>query len=216
MTGKPVIHVVDDDDSFRTAVSRILKAAGYEARLYRSAGEFLLVPPPDNAGCILLDLNMPGPSGLELQDALGRQGVALPVIFLTGHGDIRQSVRAMRQGAVDFLTKPVQRKDLLAAIGDALERQRRSAAADGHRRAMAERFARLSPRERQVFELVVAGRLNKQIAAELQTSERTVKAHRAKVMEKMQVGSVAELVQAEGQLRERSRERRDTPPPAVG
>ena len=118
-----VVHVVDDDESFRTAVSRLLKAAGFQTKLYRSAGEFLLDPPAEGPGCVLLDLRMPGPNGLALQESIAKRGDGLPVVFLTGHGDIRQSVRAMRQGAVDFLTKPVQRKDLLAAIEEALKRQ---------------------------------------------------------------------------------------------
>jgi RNA polymerase sigma factor (sigma-70 family) len=148
---------------------------------------------------------MPGPSGLELHEAIARRGDTLPVIFLTGHGDIPQSVRAMRQGAVDFLTKPVRRTELVASIRQALERQEAAAETTGRRKAIAERFAKLTPREKEVFELVVAGRLNKQIAALLGTSERTVKAHRARIMEKMQVDSVAGLVQADGWLRPRSR-----------
>jgi RNA polymerase sigma factor (sigma-70 family) len=201
----PVVHVVDDDPSFRTAISRLLRAAGYEVRVYGSAGDFLLEPPADGSGCILLDLRMPGPSGLELHEAIARRGDTLPVIFLTGHGDIPQSVRAMRQGAVDFLTKPVRRTELVASIRQALERQEAAAETTGRRKAIAERFAKLTPREKEVFELVVAGRLNKQIAALLGTSERTVKAHRARIMEKMQVDSVAGLVQADGWLRPRSR-----------
>jgi RNA polymerase sigma factor (sigma-70 family) len=201
----PVVHVVDDDPSFRTAISRLLRAAGYEVRVYGSAGDFLLEPPADGSGCILLDLRMPGPSGLELHEAIARRGDTLPVIFLTGHGDIPQSVRAMRQGAVDFLTKPVRRSDLIASIRQALERQEAAAETTGRRKAIAERFAKLTPREKEVFELVVAGRLNKQIAALLGTSERTVKAHRARIMEKMQVDSVAGLVQSDGWLRPRSR-----------
>lgn len=207
MTAAPAaVHVVDDDDSLRTAIARLLKAAGYEVHLYRSAGDFLLETPKDGPGCVLLDVNMPGPSGLDLQEALAKRGDALPIVFLTGHGDIRQSVRAIRHGAVDFLTKPVQKKELLAAIQEALARQSVRADTDRHRREIAARYAKLSPREREVFDLVVAGRLNKQIAAELETSERTIKAHRAKIMDKMQVGSVAELVRADGLLRSRRQE----------
>lgn len=205
MTGDaPLIHVVDDDDSFRTALTRLLRAAGYAVKDYRSAGEFLLGRPGDGAGCLILDVHMPGPSGLELQEALAREELALPVIFLTGQGDIRQSVRAMRAGAVDFLTKPVQRKELLAAVAEALNRQAARAKFGRRRRELADRFATLTPREREVFAQVVAGRLNKQIAAALGTSERTVKAHRARIMEKMQAGSVAELVHAETMLRTRA------------
>ncbi|HTR02597.1 MAG TPA: response regulator [Thermoanaerobaculia bacterium] len=199
----PVIHVVDDDDSFRTALSRLLKAAGYATQQHRSAGEFLL-DPPGAPGCVLLDVHMPGPSGLDLQEAIAKRGDGLPVIFLTGHGDVRQSVRAMRGGAVNFLTKPVERQELLAAIEEALARQRAQAADAGRRREAARRYARLTAREREVFALVVSGKINKQIGAALGVSERTVKAHRAQVMEKMEVGSVAELVQADGLMRERS------------
>ncbi len=202
-----VVHVVDDDPSFRTAISRLLRAAGYEVRVYGSAGDFLLEPSPDGSGCVLLDVRMPGPSGLELHEALARRGDSLPVIFLTGHGDIPQSVRAMRQGAADFLTKPVRRSELIPAIRQALARQEAEAESTGRRKEVAERFANLTPREKEVFELVVAGRLNKQIAALLGTSERTVKAHRARIMEKMQADSVAGLVHADGWLRSRSRSR---------
>jgi RNA polymerase sigma factor (sigma-70 family) len=201
----PIIHVVDDDPSFRTAISRLLRAAGYEVRVYGSAGDFLLEPFSDGYGCVLLDVRMPGPSGLELHEAMARRGDTLPVIFLTGHGDIPQSVRAMRQGAADFLTKPVRRSELIPAIRQALARQETEAESTGRRKEVAERFAKLTPREKEVFELVVAGRLNKQIAALLGTSERTVKAHRARIMEKMQDDSVAGLVRADGWLRPRSR-----------
>jgi RNA polymerase sigma factor (sigma-70 family) len=201
----PVIHVVDDDPSFRTAISRLLRAAGYEVRVYGSAGDFLLEPSSNGSGCVLLDVRMPGPSGLELHEAMARRGDTLPVIFLTGHGDIPQSVRAMRQGAADFLTKPIRRSELIPVIRQALARQEAEAESSGRRKEVAERFAKLTPREKEVFELVVAGRLNKQIAALLGTSERTVKAHRARIMEKMQVDSVAGLVHADGWLRPRSR-----------
>jgi len=198
-----VVHVVDDDDSFRTALARLLRSAGYAVKAYRSAGDFLLDRPGDGPGCLILDLRMPGPSGLELQEALAREELALPVVFLTGHGGVRESVRAMRHGAVDFLTKPVQRKELLAAVAEALARQSAQTGAATRRREVAGRFATLTPREREVLDLVVAGRMNKQIAAALGTSERTVKAHRARIMEKMEVASVAELVRAESQLRTR-------------
>lgn len=199
-----VIHVVDDDDAFRAAMARLLRVAGYDVKEYRSAGEYLLDPPSDGAGCLLLDLHMPGPSGLELQEAVLRRGDSLPVVFLTGHGDIRTSVRAMRQGAADFLTKPVNREELLAAIRAALQRQEREQSTSRWRRDLAARYATLTPRERQVLEGVVTGALNKQIAALLGTSERTVKAHRASIMQKMRVASVAELVLASAALRPRA------------
>ena len=193
MTAEVVVHIVDDDDSLRTALQRQLTAAGHRVRTYASAGEFLLAPPPDGPGCLLLDLAMPGPSGLELQEALGRHGVRLPVIFLTGHGDLAAGVRAMKAGAVDFLTKPVERQALLDAIDHALEVdavQRASRSADSELRA---RFAQLTPREREVLELVVAGLLNKQIADRLGIGERTVKSQRAQVMAKLGAANAAEL-----------------------
>jgi FixJ family two-component response regulator len=196
-----VIHVVDDDDSLRSALQRLLSAAGYRVRTYESAGDFLLDPPADEAGCLLLDLRMPGPSGLDLQDSLRRHGVRLPVIFLTGHGDLAAGVRAMKAGAVDFLTKPVERETLLGAIARALEvdgAQRASSTAEALLRA---RWAQLTAREREVFELVAAGRLNKQIADALGIAERTVKAQRAQVMAKLGAGNAAELGRIAAQLR---------------
>ena len=197
------VHVVDDDDSFRTAISRLLRTSGYEVKAYKSAGEFLLEPPPHGPGCLLLDLHMPGPSGLELQEAIARRGDGLPVIFLTAHGDVRKTVRAMRQGASDFLTKPVQREELFAAVRSALDRQTQDESTAAWRRDLAARYALLTPRELEVLERVVKGALNKQIAAALGMTERTVKAHRAKIMQKMQVDSLAELVLANAALRPR-------------
>ena len=189
-----VIHVVDDDDSFRTAIGRQLKTAGYRVKEYAGAAEFLMDPPDEREpSCVLLDLNLPGPSGLDLQEAIVRRGGSLPVIFLTGQGDVRQSVRAMRQGAVDFLTKPVSRAELLAAVREALVRQAQHADVDRRRREAAARFSRLTAREREVFDHVVAGRLSKQIASRLGISERTIKAHRSRIMTKMEVSSLAEL-----------------------
>jgi FixJ family two-component response regulator len=190
----PVIHVVDDDGSFRTAVMRLLRAAGYEVRGYPSAGAFMLARPGNTPGCVVLDVRMPGPSGLDLQAAFGELADALPIIFLTGHGDIPMSVRAMRSGAVDFLTKPVQREALLGAVRSALARDAEDRAARSSASALRSGYEALTPRERAVFALVVAGNLNKHIARELGVSERTVKAHRAAVMEKLRVTSLAELV----------------------
>jgi RNA polymerase sigma factor (sigma-70 family) len=192
---KPIIHVVDDDDSLRKAVTRLLRVAGYDVRAYASAGEFLLASRENNRrGCVLLDVRMPGPSGLDLQEALAREEEPLPVIFLTAYGDVPTSVRAMKAGAVDFLTKPIKRDMLLSAVRTALARDLRLHTSHEQRRDLRMRFTKLTPRERDVFELVVAGRLNKQIAAELGMAERTVKAHRAQVMTKMQAKSLAELV----------------------
>ena len=191
---------MDDDDSMRTALTRLLRAKGYETRGYRSAGEFLMAERPDAPGCVLLDVSMPGPSGLDLHDALTRNGDPIPVIFLTGRGDIAMSVHAMKTGAVDFLTKPVKREALMAAIESALSRDEEQRATDGRRRTLRERYETLTAREREVFARVSDGKLNKQIAAELGTSERTVKAHRAQVMSKLQVESVAELVRVADRL----------------
>jgi FixJ family two-component response regulator len=201
MSEAPLVHVVDDDESLRTSLLRLLRAAGFEARGYGSTGDFLLHPLPDRPGCVLLDLRLPGPSGLELQAALHRQGVALPVIFLTGHGDVASSVQAMQAGAVDFLTKPVTRDALFGALRHALARDARERAARAEADGLRRRFASLTPREREVFDAVASGKLNKQIADELGMAERTVKLHRAHVMEKLEVGSPAEL----GRLAERLR-----------
>jgi FixJ family two-component response regulator len=201
MSTTPLIHVVDDDESLRPALLRLLGAAGFEARGYASAGDFLLRPPPDRPGCLLLDVRMPGPSGLDLQAALRRQGVALPVVFLTGYADVAASVRAMKAGAVDFLTKPIER----AALFDALQRALARDAVQRGARSEAERlracFALLTPRERAIFDGIVAGKLNKQIAEELEIAERTVKLHRAQLMAKLGITSTAEL----GRLAERLR-----------
>jgi len=196
----PIIHVVDDDDSLRTAVTRLLRAAGYEVRSHASVGEFLLARQPNTPGCLVLDVHLPGPSGLDLQAAFGQQHDALPIIFLTGHGDIPMSVRAIKAGAVDFLTKPVARPVLLKAVQEALARDeqgRKDRAREGTWRA---RVAALTPRQRAVFTRVTAGQANKQIAAELGISQRTVKAHRAQVMAKLQVTSLAELVHVADRL----------------
>jgi FixJ family two-component response regulator len=189
-----VIHLIDDDDSLRVALGRLLKAAGFEVASYSSAGEFLMHPLPTAPGCLVLDVRMPGPSGLELQAALTRQGCRLPIIFLTGHGDIPMSVRAIKAGAIDFLTKPVERQALLEAIGQALHTQRLNDSSQQRIDQIRSRFESLTERERAIFSLVVQGKLNKQIAVALGIAERTVKAHRAQVMEKMEVETLADLV----------------------
>jgi FixJ family two-component response regulator len=194
-----VIHIVDDDESLRTALVRLVEALGHEARGYATTGDFLLNLPEDRHGCVLLDVQLPGPSGLDLQAALGGKGIALPVIVMTGHPDVAASVRAMKAGAVDFLTKPIDRPALLEALSHALARDssRRAAAAEAE--ALRTRFAGLSTVERNVFDGIVVGRLNKQIADDLGIAERTVKLHRARLMEKLGVDSAAEL----GRLAER-------------
>jgi len=188
------VYVIDDDDSLRAAMARLLSAAGLDVCSYASAGEFALVRSQDARGCVLLDVRMPGPSGLDLQQALGASANPLPIVFLTGHGDVAMSVRAMKAGAVDFLTKPVQREPLLAAVRKALELDAKARKSRETLHVYAARFSALTPREREVLELVVEGLLNKQIAAELGTAERTVKAHRHNVMEKLCAHSVADLV----------------------
>ena len=173
----------------------MLRAAGHAVEAFASAREFLARERDEGPGCLVLDLRMPGMTGLELQDALERAGYAIPVVFVSGHGDIPASVKAMKAGAIDFLTKPVQNRDLLQAIERALARDRAARATRVERGDAARaRVARLTPRERQVCALVATGMLNKQIAAELGTGEKNIKLHRAHVMEKLGVGSVAELV----------------------
>lgn len=194
MENSSTVHVVDDDDSVRKAVSRLLKAAGYEVRGYANAGEFLMAAPAESSGCVILDICMPGPSGMELQESLQRQRNRWPIIFLTGHGDIPMSVRAMKAGAVDFLTKPVQRQELLSAVARALEILREQGNHTQKFEHLLGLAATLTEKEQSVFALVVEGKLNKQIAALLGMAERTVKAHRAHVMAKLQASSLAELV----------------------
>jgi len=191
-----VIRIVDDDHSFRVAVGRVLRMAGYDVREYGSAGDFLMGDATEDPGCVLLDLRMPGPSGLDLQASLARHERSLPIVFLTAHGDVPLSVRAMKAGAADFLVKPVKREALLAAVRAALAKDEERRATREEVRDLRARYEALSPREKEVLQHVVAGRLNKQIASAIGASERTVKAHRARVMEKMQAGSVADLVRA--------------------
>jgi RNA polymerase sigma factor (sigma-70 family) len=199
---KPIVHVVDDDESLRNALLRLLRGRGLEATGYGSTGDFLLHHPPDRHGCVLLDIYLPGgPSGLELNSVLKDQGIHLPVVFMTGHADVPSSVAAMKGGAIDYLEKPITPEALLDAIDRALARD---AAARAERRERAElwaAFSALSDRERQVFDLIVRGKLNKQIAIEFGVTERTVKAQRASIMAKLGVNSVAEL----GRLAERLR-----------
>jgi len=189
-----VVHVVDDDASFRTAISRVLKSCSYEVVVHTSANEFFEMPPSMNRGCILLDVRMPGLDGLEVQNRLSNLGINLPIVFLTGYGDIATSVRAIKAGAEDFLSKPLAKKQLLDAIGRALVRYDEAHKRNSRLEALRGLVTSLTPRQREVFSLVVRGKLNKQIAYELGTSERTVKAHRHSVMLKLQVKSLAEIV----------------------
>jgi FixJ family two-component response regulator len=193
-TVPPIVHVVDDDASFRTAIARLLSASGYQVALYGSASELLEKLPGGAPGCILLDVKMSGLDGPQLQERLGEIGHKLPIVFLTGHGDVPTSVRAIKAGAEDFLTKPVTKEDLLAAIERALNRYEEIRDHDSRIAALRSLVSRLTPREKEVFAMVVRGKLNKQIAHELDIAERTIKAHRQQVMEKCEVQTLAELV----------------------
>lgn len=193
-SGSAVVYVVDDDPAVRKALSRLLLAAGIEARCYASAAEYLNDDDRSQPGCLLLDVAMPGISGLDLQSSLVDSGSDRAIVFLTGHGDIPKSVQAMKAGAVDFLTKPIDDDKLLAAVGDAIDKDIQSRQLRSQRQSIEERLATLTHREREVLEHVVTGQLNKQIAANLGTVEKTIKVHRARVMAKLGVTSVAELV----------------------
>ena len=194
MSGSATVFVVDDDPSFRKGITRLLRAAGHTVAPFASAAEFLREHDPGIPGCLLLDLAMPGLNGLELQDALAAQGRERLIIFLTGRGDVPTSVRAMKRGAVDFLTKPVTETVLLETVDAALRRDAELRRMRDERAEFRRRWATLTAREREVLRHVVAGRLNKQIAAELGTVERTVKLHRSHLMAKLNAHSVAELV----------------------
>jgi FixJ family two-component response regulator len=194
MESEPVVFIVDDDASVRKGLERLVRSVGLRGKTFASAPEFLQCGASDGPSCLVLDVRMPGVSGLALQETLATAGHRIPIIFITGHGDIAMSVRAMKAGAVDFLPKPFNDQDLLEAIQEAIARDRQARQEWAVLQAIQQRTDLLTPRERDVLGLVVAGLLNKQIAAELGLSEKTVKAHRAQVMEKMQVSSVAQLV----------------------
>ena len=190
-----LVHVVDDDASFRAAIERRLKKEGYDVAVYPSGQDLLDHPPNESEpGCILLDVRIPGLSGPQLQDRLSELGSTVPIVFLTGYADVQATVRAIKAGAEDFLTKPVSSEDLLAAVERALARQVAARSQRDKLDAMRATIAMLTPREREVFELVIRGKTNKQIGNVLGATERTIKAHRHRVMEKMQVQSIAELV----------------------
>lgn len=190
---QPTIHVVDDDDSFRESTVRLLRAAGYATTSYSSSEDFLARMEP-GPGCLLLDIRMPGASGLDLQQELERRNIRLPVVFLTGHGDVPMSVHAMKAGADDFLLKPAEVVTLVGAVEHALKRDAETRAEDSRLTALRSRYEKLSPSERRILSMVVGGMLNKQIAIHIGRSERTVKAHRAQVMQKMRAQSLADLV----------------------
>lgn len=195
-----MVYVVEDDPSVRQSLGNLLRAAGFQATLFASAEEFLAVSLADAPGCLVLDVRLPGLNGLDLQARMNAAGSDLPIIFITGHGDIPMSVRAMKAGATEFLTKPFRDDELLAAVEQALARSAAQYARKAELAALNRRYASLTAREREVMALVVAGLLNKQIAAELGASEITVKVHRGQVMRKMQASSLPELVRAAERL----------------
>jgi FixJ family two-component response regulator len=194
MRSGATVFVVDDDTSVRKSLMRLLEAAGYTVEAFASAPEFLAAAQPPGPSCLVLDIRMPAMTGLDLQKTLSQAVHRIPIVFVTGHADIPMSVQAMKAGAIDFLTKPYAAKDLLDAIGRALDKDTKDLGREARTRSIHARVDTLTPRERQVFALVVTGMLNKQIAAQLGVVEKTVKVHRARVMDKMRAGSVAELV----------------------
>ena len=194
MTNAPIVHIVDDDPSFRTAVGRVLTACGYRTALHASATALLEALPNSEPGCILLDVRMSGVSGPQLQRRLAELGCRLPIVFVTGHADVPTGVQAIKAGADDFLTKPVPREKLVAAVDRALAHDAELRERNDRIDALRSLVARLTPREREVFDRVVRGKLNKQIAHELGAAERTIKAHRRSIMEKCEARSIAELV----------------------
>lgn len=202
---KPLVYVVDDDPSVLRSVERLLRSEGYDLETFTSAQEFLDFQHPDTPSCLILDVKMPGLSGLELQERLTDKEISLPIIFITGHGTVPASVKAMKAGAVDFLLKPFSPTDLLETIAKALEKDRQAKQYERELKQLRERSKTLTPREYEVFGLVVSGMLNKQIAFDLGTTEKTIKVHRARIIEKMGAKSLADLVRFAEKLGIRSK-----------
>ena len=201
---RPVVYVVDDDPSVRKAMKRLLRSTGHEAKTFASASEFLDFDYPDTPGCLILDVKMPRLSGLELQDRLAEKDISFPIIFITGHGTVPASVKAFKAGAMDFLQKPFKDKELLSAVSIGIEKHRSLLREQRERKTLRSKLETLTPRELEVFGLVVSGMLNKQIAFDLGISEKTVKVHRARVMEKMGAESLPDLVRFAEKLGVRS------------
>jgi FixJ family two-component response regulator len=201
MSGKPVVHIIDDDESLRGALESLFRSVELTARTYGSTRDFIDAPRPDAPGCIVLDVRLPGMSGIDFQQQLADLGIRLPVVLMTGYGDIPMSVRAMKAGAIDFLAKPFRDQDMLDAVAAAIDRDRARRDADSKEAGLRERFAKLSPREQQVMALVTAGKLNKQVAGDLGLSEITVKIHRGAAMRKMGAKTLADLVRMAESLR---------------
>lgn len=190
----PIVFVVDDDLSVRRSTERLIRSAGLEVRAFGSAREFLKNPRPERPACLILDLRLPGLNGMELQQQLTESGIYIPIIFITGHGDIPTSVRAIKAGAVEFLTKPFRNREFLDAVHAAIELDRAASSQRSEIKDLHRRYGQLTPREREVLPLVADGLLNKQVASELVTTERTIKFHRAHIMQKMGATSLADLV----------------------